>query len=379
MRFITQAARLIRPLSRTSYAFPWTTLCFPLRPLSISSRVLADGPHASHSTREAPRDPSSGEPVSDTSKEDESKRTGIPDEEVSIRLATTPAPSLFSLTNRTTIVTGGGRGLGLTVLYALLESGSSVAAVDVLPEPAQPAWGQALSLARSKSLDLTYHSLDVTNAQSTAGVFTDIFASAPENRPVRGLFCSAGITLLVPAVEQTPEQFRTVLDVNLTGSFFCAQAFAREYTVRNPPPAEAPGADEVESGKLKEDTSWKGRGASIVLTGSMSATVANVGLDCISYNASKAGVVQMGRNMAMEWGRKGIRVNSLSPGYIRTALTAALLAQDPSLEKIWLHGSLMGRISTPDEFRGPVIYLLSDASSYMTGADMLVDGGHTAI
>ena len=212
-------------------------------------------------------------------------------------------------------MTGGGRGLGLTVLYALLESGSSVAAVDVLPEPAQPAWGQALSLARSKSLDLTYHSLDVTNAQSTAGVFTDIFASAPENRPVRGLFCSAGITLLVPAVEQTPEQFRTVLDVNLTGSFFCAQAFAREYTVRNPPPAEAPGADEVESGKLKEDTSWKGRGASIVLTGSMSATVANVGLDCISYNASKAGVVQMGRNMAMEWGRKGIRVNVGSPAH----------------------------------------------------------------
>lgn len=101
----------------------------------------------------------------------------------------------------------------------------------------------------------------------------------------------------------------------------------------------------------------------------------------------------MCRSAAAEWGAYGIRVNvslrglvsmtwadpqTLSPGYIRTAMTDQLLAENPDLEKEWLSGSMLDRLSTPDEYRGPVIFLLSKASSFMTGGDLLIDGGHTA-
>jgi NAD(P)-dependent dehydrogenase (short-subunit alcohol dehydrogenase family) len=89
----------------------------------------------------------------------------------------------------------------------------------------------------------------------------------------------------------------------------------------------------------------------------------------------------MGRSLAAEWGgRVGmplIRVNTLSPGYIRTAATVETLAV-PGIEELWCGGNMMNRLSTADEFRGPVLYLLSDASSFMTGADLRVDGGHCA-
>lgn len=107
----------------------------------------------------------------------------------------------------------------------------------------------------------------------------------------------------MPALDFTPEQFRNVLDVNVTGTFLCVQAFAREFTSRNTIKRgeRSPGIED-ESGLAREG------GASIFLTGSMSGTVANLGLECTAYNASKAEVIHMGRNMAMEWGKKGIRV-----------------------------------------------------------------------
>jgi NAD(P)-dependent dehydrogenase (short-subunit alcohol dehydrogenase family) len=101
----------------------------------------------------------------------------------------------------------------------------------------------------------------------------------------------------------------------------------------------------------------------------------------------------MCRSAAAEWGAYDIRVNvslrlvtlmtwadpqTLSPGYIRTAMTDQLLAENPDLEKEWLSGSMLDRLSTPDEYRGPVIFLLSKASSFMTGGNLLIDGGHTA-
>lgn len=103
-----------------------------------------------------------------------------------------------------------------------------------------------------------------------------------------------------------------------------------------------------------------------------------VGLTCLAYNTSKSALLQMCRSAAAEWGPLGIRINTLSPGYIGTAMTDGLLAERPDLKEEWLRGSMLERISTPDEFRGPALYLLSRASSFMTGADLIVDGGHTA-
>lgn len=102
------------------------------------------------------------------------------------------------------------------------------------------------------------------------------------------------------------------------------------------------------------------------------------GLTCTAYNTSKAAVQQMCRSLAQEWGQYGIRINTLSPGYIRTAMTDDLLATAPELEKIWMAGALLNRLGAPEDFKAPAIFLLGAGSSFMTGADLRVDGGHCA-
>lgn len=119
------------------------------------------------------------------------------------------------------------------------------------------------------------------------------------------------------------------------------------------------------------------------------------GLACTAYNTSKAAVQQMCRSVAQEWGQYGIRVNTLSPGvgflpfhlqnrvlistqYIRTAMTDELLAAEPEVEKTWMAGALLGRLGAPEDFKAPAVFLLADGSSFMTGADLRVDGGHCA-
>jgi NAD(P)-dependent dehydrogenase (short-subunit alcohol dehydrogenase family) len=122
------------------------------------------------------------------------------------------------------------------------------------------------------------------------------------------------------------------------------------------------------------------------------------GLTCTAYNTSKAAVHQMCRSVAQEWGAHGIRVNTLSPGvftlqlslvlislsnryclqYIRTAMTDALLVAEPEVEKTWMAGALLRRLGVPEDFKAPAVFLLADGSSWMTGADLRVDGGHCA-
>lgn len=96
------------------------------------------------------------------------------------------------------------------------------------------------------------------------------------------------------------------------------------------------------------------------------------------YNPSKAAVVQLAKNLAMEWGPSGIRVNTLSPGYIVTAMTEELFQRFPERREIWANDNMLKRLSMPREYRGAAVFLLSDASSFMTGGDLRIDGGHTA-
>lgn len=97
-----------------------------------------------------------------------------------------------------------------------------------------------------------------------------------------------------------------------------------------------------------------------------------------AYNASKAGVLQLARNLASEWGPHGIRVNTISPGYIVTAMTAPLFEQFPDRKENWPKQNMLGRLSYPEEYRGAAVFLLSEASSFMTGSDMRIDGGHAS-
>ena len=117
---------------------------------------------------------------------------------------------------------------------------------------------------------------------------------------------------------------------------------------------------------------------SIVFIASMSGSIANRGLICPAYNASKAGVLQLSRNLASEWGQHKIRVNTISPGYIVTEMVERLFETHPERRTEWGSQNMLGRISAPAEYRGAAVFLISDASSYMTGGDLRIDGGHAA-
>lgn len=140
---------------------------------------------------------------------------------------------------------------------------------------------------------------------------------------------------------------------------------------------------------------------SMCLIGSMSGLIANKGFTASVYNSSKAAVIQLGRSLAMEWGvmkefdgieegsitaygprvqipKRGIRVNVLCPGNIITPMVRKNFADDPALRATWEKNNMMSRISEPEEYRGAVLYMLSDASSFMTGSHLIVDGGYTA-
>ncbi|KAM0665731.1 hypothetical protein ACQRIU_005992 [Beauveria bassiana] len=128
----------------------------------------------------------------------------------------------------------------------------------------------------------------------------------------------------------------------------------------------------------------KTRGASICMVASMSGLVANKGMRSPVYNSSKAAVIQLARSLAMEWsplredGSGGIRVNCLSPGHIETPMVLELFAKDPGMKKKWIAENMMGRLATTGELKGAALFLMSSASSFMTGNNLVIDGGHTA-
>ena len=141
-----------------------------------------------------------------------------------------------------------------------------------------------------------------------------------------------------------------MIEVNYTGVFMAAASVAR---------------------RMRE---YKCPG-SMVFIASMSGFVANKGLITPVYNSSKAAVIQLGRNLAMEWGKEGSRVNSLCPGHIVTPMVKENFRQDPSLRETWERENMLGRLSRPEEYRGAALFMLSDASSFMTGNSLVIDGG----
>jgi len=117
---------------------------------------------------------------------------------------------------------------------------------------------------------------------------------------------------------------------------------------------------------------------SIILIASMSGSIANQGQHWVAYNTSKSAVVQMARSMAVELGPNRIRVNSISPGYILTKMTEAFLKPQPELHAKWASHNPLGRLGNPDELRGVTLWLAGDTSTFCTGSDIIVDGGHRA-
>ncbi|KAL1743871.1 hypothetical protein HDZ31DRAFT_39964 [Schizophyllum fasciatum] len=250
---------------------------------------------------------------------------------------------LFSLKGRTVIVTGGARGLGLTLAGAYLEAGADVYCVDIRPTAvSSQEWDRLTTLAKDSNLTLGYRQADITHSASLNEVFRDIAAESPS--PVRALMAAAGIQHECDAIDYDEKDVRRMLDVNTVGAFNTAQAAARLMQQHN-------------------------LGGSIIMVASMSATIANRGLTCAPYNASKAALVQLARNFAMEWA-PSIRVNTLSPGYIKTALTEKLIEDRPNARERWEGDNPLERMSLPWEYKGPAVFLASDASSYCNGFDL---------
>lgn len=253
------------------------------------------------------------------------------------------AETSFDLSGRAALVTGGARGLGLAMARALGRHGARLALLDLNGAAAETA-AEAL---RGEGLSALSLQGDVTNAEDVAKRVDDVVQAYGS---LDILINNAGIVANLPAEEMSLHDWQRVIDVNLTGVFLVAQAAGRQM-IR------------------------QGHG-SIINIASMSGSIANYPQPQCSYNASKAGVIMLTKSLASEWARYNIRVNSISPGYMRTEMTAKFF-EDPELIRQWLDPTPMHRPGDPPELGGLAVYLASDASSFMTGSDIIIDGGYT--
>ncbi|KAF2449131.1 NAD(P)-binding protein [Karstenula rhodostoma CBS 690.94] len=264
--------------------------------------------------------------------------------------------SQFDISGKVFVVTGGGRGLGLCLAQGLAEAGGRVHCLDCLDQPI-PAFGESAErLEREFGGSMVYHRVDVTNNDALESIIQDI---AAERQRLDGLVAAAAIQQVTAALDYSSADIAKMLSVNYTGVFLSARACARQ----------------MHKYKIQ---------GSICLIASMSGTIANRGLIAPVYNSSKAAVVQLAKNLAMEWGRinpdgsGGIRVNSLSPGHIVTPMVQDNFRKGEANREEWENNNMLGRLSTPEEYKAAVLFLLSRASSYMTGSNMIIDGGTTA-
>ncbi|HHX45396.1 MAG TPA: SDR family oxidoreductase [Chloroflexi bacterium] len=246
----------------------------------------------------------------------------------------------FSLQGRTALVTGAGRGIGYALAQALAEAGADVACVDIDGDSARRA---AEELARQGVRTLGLQA-DVTRKDEViAAVSTVVNAWGRLDIGVN----NAGIARGGKAEDLSEEAWDAVLEVNLKAVFLCCQAEAH---VMLP----------------------QGYGK-IINTASMSATIVNRPQCQANYNAAKAGVVQLTRSCAAEWASRGVRVNCISPGHTVTPMTANM---GDDVRAIWLSNTPMGRLGDPSDLQGAVVYLASEASDYVTGHDLIIDGGY---
>ncbi|MFV0451047.1 MAG: SDR family oxidoreductase [Propioniciclava sp.] len=247
----------------------------------------------------------------------------------------------FSLKTKVTIVTGGRQGIGKVVAHRLAEAGSDIAILDLAD-----AADVAAEVADQHGVRAMAVTCDVTRPEAVADAVATVAARLGT---VDHLFNNAGIVTHKAALDCTEKDFTDVININLNGVFFVAQAVAR-YLVS------------------------QGKPGNIVNTASMSGHIVNVPQEQASYNASKAGVIHLTKSLAVEWADLGIRVNCISPGYIMTEMTGSVRED---WRQLWTGLIPAKRMGTPEELAGAVVYLLSGASSYTTGADLVMDGGFT--
>ncbi|KAK6000680.1 hypothetical protein QM012_003405 [Aureobasidium pullulans] len=245
------------------------------------------------------------------------------------------------------VITGGAGTLALAAARALLEHGLSNLFLFDLQSTFETSSSAIQTLQTDfPSAKITIEPVDVTDAENV----TRAFAAAASQSSIDILLCFAGVVGCIHALEMTPDQWRRTIDINTTGSFLCAQAAAKQMQHQN-------------------------TGGSIVFTASISGHRVNFPQPQAAYNVSKAAVLAMKNSLAAEWARFGIRVNSISPGYMDTVLNEGAGLEEA--RNIWASRNPMGRMGAVGELDGVVVLLCSRAGSYINGADFVVDGGAT--
>jgi NAD(P)-dependent dehydrogenase (short-subunit alcohol dehydrogenase family) len=248
----------------------------------------------------------------------------------------------FDLQGRTAVVTGSTRGLGRTFALALAEAGASIVVVG---RDAAAAAGVEAELADRGAASRTVLA-DVTERPDVERVLAE---STEAFGRVDVLVNNAGACVHRPALEVTDDEWRHVMSTNLDGLWIVSQVFGRHMVERG--------------------------GGTIVNVGSMSGDIVNRPQWQPAYNASKAAVHHLTRSLAAEWAPLGVRVNALAPGYMKTEMSPV---DDPQFRQRWIDDAPMQRYGMPEELAPAIVFLASDASSFMTGAVLTVDGGYTA-
>jgi 2-deoxy-D-gluconate 3-dehydrogenase len=239
------------------------------------------------------------------------------------------------------VVTGAGRGIGAVVSQALARAGADVAVIDVNKEDALRT-AETISKIPAASLAVP---ADVTREEEIEEANRLIIENFGR---IDILFNNAGVQVIGPAEDMSLADWRKVLEVNLSGMFLCCRVFAGDMIKRR-------------AGKIINMASIHGLTAS----GLHSA---------VSYNVSKAGVVNLTRSLATEWGRYGLNVNAIAPGMIKTEMTEKRL-NDPVHHQKVIDRVALKRIFTPSDLVGAVIFLASRASDMITGQTIVIDGG----
>ncbi|KAI1662440.1 NAD(P)-binding protein [Daldinia decipiens] len=261
----------------------------------------------------------------------------------------------FSLEGKVGVVTGGARGLGLVMGQGMVISGANLAIVDMNKEEAERQAIELVDVFRKENPGatrvpkVTAHYADVSDADSVQKCIDEVIK---EHGKIDHLVTSAGFTENYNAVDYPIDRMRKLWSVNVDGTYLFAITVAKHLMERKSP-------------------------GSMVFIGSMSGAIVNVPQPQAPYNSAKAAVRHLAASLAVEWAHAGIRVNCISPGYMLTALTEKILDDKPDLKKQWTSLIPQGKMGQPVDLMGPVAFLLSDASAYVTGADVRVDGGYT--